>query len=289
MSLSYIDWIEKYNLNFQLHIKEEKESDIYSQIDLEEVTENLMTFNNTIVDVVSTSKVNNKYYYKIKYKNNLIGWCSPESNTVAYVKHPKQEIKIKNNNNIDNELNKTLEIQTDKLKENWFKIFFSDFYAIYNNKIYCAIILKDDLLGFILLDDISFFTNYRNEFTFTSEKINLFKDSKMEKIIIEDFEHKNNIYNSLGVFENFDGVRVVVDGKRYWVNINNTNLNIEHSRIETIEEIIIDALMYQLKDKVKMQNEFYSTKISNLRDRISELEEKEKQTKKNIKKLKEIL
>lgn len=289
MSLSYIDWIEKYNLNFELHIKETEDSNIYNQIDLKEVTEKLLTFNNTIVDVISTSKINDQLYYKIKYKNNLIGWCCPTENTIAYVKNRKQEIKILSADNIDNELNEMLEIDTQKLKDNWVKIFISDFYAIHNQQIYCAIILKEELLGFININDISFFVNFKKDFSFISEKVSLYKDSKLEKPIKENFEHNNEIYSSLGSFEKFNGVRVVIDDKRYWTDINNTNLSVEKSVVETLDEVIIDALIYQMQDKIKKQNEFYSNQISGLREEIKELKEQEKQRKQNIKKLKEIL
>lgn len=289
MSLSYIDWIEKYNLNFQLHIKETEDSNIYNQIDLKEVTEKLLTFNNTIVDVISTSKINDQLYYKIKYKNNLIGWCSPQENTVAYIKTKKNEIKILSRESIDNELNELLEIDTQKLKDNWIKIFISDFYAIYNNKVYCSIMLKDELLGFINLKDISFFINYKKDFEFITSEVKLYKDSKLEKVSIENFEHKNKIYSSLGSFEKFNGVRVVVNEKRYWTDINSTNISLEKSVVESLDEVIIDALIYQLQEKVKNQNEFYSDQILKLKDSIKDLKEKEEQTKNNIKKLKEIL
>lgn len=289
MSLSYMDWIEKYNLNFQLHIKETEGSHIYSQIDLKEITEDLLTFNNTVVDVISTAKINDIFYFKIKYKDNLIGWCSPKNDTIAYIKNKKQETKIVNDENIENDLNKLLEIDTQKLKENWFKIFISDFYAIYNNEIYCSIMLKDELLGFINLKDISFFINYKKDFEFIAGEVNLYKDSKLEKTVIENFEHDSKLYSSLGGFEKFNGVRVIINGKRYWTDINNTNISIEKSVVETLDEVIIDALIYQLQEKVKTQNEFYSDQIIKLRDNIKELKEQEKKTKQNIKKLKEIL
>src|SRR5699024_6996084 len=132
-----------------------------------------------------------------------------------------------------------------KLKENWFKIFISDFYAIYNNEIYCSIILKDELLGFINLKDISFFINYKKDFEFIAGEVNLYKDSKLEKKIIENFEHDSRLYSSLGGFEKFNGVRVIINGKRYWTDINNTNISIEKSVVETLDEVIIDALIYQ--------------------------------------------
>ena len=289
MSLSYMDWIEKYNLNFQLHIKETESSHIYNQIDLKEITEDLLTFNNTIVDVVSTSKINDIYYYKIKYKDNLIGWCSPKEQTVAYIKNRKQEIKIISADSIDNELNEMLEIDTQKLKDNSFKIFLNDFYAIHNNKIYCSIMLKDELLGFININDISFFINYKKDFNFINDNVNLYKDSKLEKIVIENFDHNNELYNSLGGFEKFNGIRVIINGKRYWTNIDDTNMKLEEPVIETLEDVIVDTLMSQLQEKINRQNEFYTDKIVKLKESIKELKDQEKKTKQNIKKLKEIL
>ena len=289
MSLSYMDWIEKYNLNFQLHIKETEGSHIYSQIDLKEITEDLLTFNNTVVDVISTAKINDVFYFKIKYKDNLIGWCSPKKDTISYINNKKQEMKIISANNIDNELNEVLEIDTQKLKDNWFKIFISDFYAIHNNEIYCSIMLKDELLGFLNIKDISFFINFKKDFNFITNQVNLYKDSKLEKTVIENFEHDSKLYSSLGGFEKFDGVRVIINGKRYWTDIHSTNLSVEESVIETLDEVIIDALFYQLQEKVKRQNDFYSDQIIKLKGNIKELHEQEKKTKQNIKKLKEIL
>src|SRR5699024_5850962 len=233
MSLSYMDWIEKYNLNFQLHIKETEGSHIYSQIDLKEITEDLLTFNNTVVDVISTAKINDIFYFKIKYKGNLIGWCSPEEDTIAYVNNRKQEIKIITANNIDNKLNEMLEIDTQKLMDNWFKIFTSDFYAIHNNEIYCSVMLKDELLGFININNISFFVNFKKDFNFITNQVNLYKDSKLEKTVIENFEHDNKLYSSLGRFEKFNGVRVIINDNRYWTDINSTDISVEESVIKT--------------------------------------------------------
>lgn len=289
MTLSYMDWIEKYNLNFQLHIKENEHGHVYKQIDLKEIIEDLQTFNNTVVDVVSTAKINSQFYFKIQYKNNLIGWCSPRENTIAYIKNRKQEIKIVSEDKINNNLNEILDIDTQKLKDNWFKIFTSDFYAIHNNKIYSAIMLKDELLGFININDISFFINYKNDFNFVSENVNLYKDSKLEKIDKEEFEHNNEVYSSLGGFDKFNGVRIIIENKRYWTDINKTNLSIEKPVIETIDEVIMDALVYQLQDKIQKQNEFYNNKINRLEVEIKKLREKEEQTKQNIRKLNEVL
>lgn len=289
MSLSYMDWIEKYNLNFQLHIKETERSPIYSQINLKEITEDLLTFNDTVVDVISTSKINNDFYFKIKYKDNTIGWCCPKQETITYIKNKKKETKIFSEEAIDNELNEVLGIDTQKLKENCIKIFISDFYAIYKNEVYCAIILKDELLGFVNITNISFFMNFTEDFKFIADKVVLFKDSKLEKSAIENFQHEGETYTALGSFEKFDGVRVIVDGKRYWTDINSTDINGEEAAIQTMDEIIIDALIYQMQQKIKKQNEYYSSQIISLKDTIKELKEQEKQTKQNIKKLTEIL
>src|SRR5699024_11375000 len=136
---------------------------------------------------------------------------------------------------------------TKKLKDNWFKIFLSDYYAIFNNEIYCSIMLKDELLGFINLKDTSFFINYKKDFEFTSEEVSLYKDSKLEKAIIENFDHNKEIYRSLGGFEKFNGVRVIVNGKRYWTDINNTSITLEKSVVESLDEVITDAVIYQLQ------------------------------------------
>lgn len=289
MSLTYMDWIEKYNLNFQLHIKEKENSDIFDQLNSDKVVDNISTYNDTIVDVLSVSKVNEKYYYKIKYKNKLIGWFSPSSQSIKYFKTKKQEVKLLKDDNIDNELNGMLGIDTNELKENWIKIFISDFYAIFNESIYCGILLKDKLLGFIEISDVSYFINYRNEFNFINNNINLYKDSKLEKITIENFNHSDKIYNSLGGFEGFEGVRVIIDGKRYWVDQKNTDISIDYSRIENLDDIVVDTLLYQLKDKIEKQNEFYTKRINQLKEKNNELVEREKNIKQSIKKVKEIL
>src|SRR5699024_2413444 len=94
------------------------------------------------------------------------------------------------------------------------KIFISDFYAIYKNEVYCALILKDELLGFVNIRNTSFFINFKKDFKFTTDKVILFKDSKLEKVLTENFHHKDETYIALGGFEKFEGVRVIVDGKR---------------------------------------------------------------------------
>lgn len=289
MSLTYMDWIEKYNLNFQLHIKETEDSDIFDQLNSDNVTGNISKYNDTIVDVLSVSKVNEKYYYKVSYKNKLIGWFSPNSHSVEYFRTKKQEVKLLQDEAINNELNEVLKIDTDELRENWIKIFISDFYAVFNEKIYCGILLKDKLLGFVELSKVSFFVSYRNEFNFTGKSVNLYKDSKLEKITVESFNHNDKLYKSLGGFESFDGIRVMIDGQRYWVDQKGTNINIDYTRIENLNDIVIDTLMHQLNDKIEKQNEFYSAHINKLKERNHELVQREKNIKQKLKKFKEIL
>src|SRR5699024_5582406 len=244
MSLTYMDWIERYNLNFQLHINETENNPVFKQVDLKEKIDDLAKYNKVIVDVVSTRKINEKYYYKIKYEGNLIGWCCPSEESVIYLKTKKQEVKLLEEKNIENDLNKFIGIDTTKFKENADKIFFSDFYALFNNNVYCAVILKDELLGFVTIDDISFFTHCRKDFKFTENEVNLYKNSKLEKLVIENFNHSNNTYTALGWFENFEGVRVIIDGKRYWVDMKNTDIKSEDKRVENAFETVIDTLLY---------------------------------------------
>ena len=283
-----MDWIEKYNLNFQLHIKEE-DSNIYDQLNSDKVIGDMSTHNGTIVDVVSVSKINGSFYYKIKYKNQLIGWFNPKADSIKYFKTKKQEIKLLEKSKIDNELNNSLEIDTIELKENWMKIFTSDFCAIFNEKIYCGVLLKDKLLGFIEINDISHFINYRNDFNFINDNINLYKDSKLEKSSIENFSHSEKKYTALGGFEGFDGIRVIINGKRYWIDQRNTNINVNYPRITNIDDIIIDTLLYQLNDKVEKQNEFYSARINKLKEKNAELIQREKDVKQSIKQFRELL
>src|SRR5699024_9588526 len=136
--------------------------------------------------------------------------------------------------------------------------------------------------------DISFFINYKKNFEFVPEEVSLYKDSKLEKAIIENFDHNKKIYSSLGGFEKFNGVRVIVNGKRYWTDINDTSIILEKPVVESLDEVIIDALIYQLQEKVKQQNEYYSSQILKLNDNIKELKNREIETRKIINKLKEI-
>lgn len=289
MSLTYMDWIEKYNLNFQLHIKEKDDGDIFDQLNSDKVTGNILKYNDAIVDVQSVSKVNDKYYYKITYKDKLIGWFSPSPLSIKYLRTKKQEVKLLNNNAADNELNTMLEIDTEELRENWFKIFTSDFYAIWNDKFYCGILLKDKLLGFVEVNNTSFFVNFRKEFSFTDANINLYKDSKLEKITIENFDHDNKIYSSLGGFEGFDGVRVIIDEKRYWTDQNKTDISTDFPRIENLEELVVDVLLYQLNDKLEKQNEFFTSRINSLKEKNKEMAQQEKRIKQGLKEFREIL
>jgi len=283
-----MDWIEKYDLNFQLHIKEE-DGEIFDQLNSDEVIDNILDYNDTIVDVASVSKVNDEYYYKIKYKSKLIGWFKPGPMSIKYLRTKKQEVKLLNEHAVDNELNRALQIDTEELTENWVKIFTSDFYAVFNEKLYCGILLKSKLLGFVQITDASFFVNFRKELSFTDGNVNLYKDSKLEKVIIENFDHGNKTFRSLGGFEGFDGVRVIVDGKRYWTSQKNTDLSIDPPRIENLNDLVIDVILYQMKDKLEKQHEFYTARIDSLKEKNREMVQREKHLKQSLKKFREIL
>lgn len=288
MSLTYMDWIERYNLNFQLHINETEENPVFKQVDLKEKIDDLTKYNKVIVDVMSTRRINKKYYYKIKYEGNLIGWCCPSEKSVIYLKTKKQEVKLLEEENIENDLSELIGIDTTKFKENSDKIFFSDFYALFNNNVYCAVILKDELLGFVPIDDISFFTHCRDDFKFTENEVNLYKNSKLEKLVIENFNHSNNTYTALGWFEDFEGMRVIIDGKRYWIDMKNTDIKAENKKVENTFETVIDTLLYQLNDKLEKQAEFYQSKIKRLEQDLEERKEKEKQISQRVKSIKEL-
>lgn len=289
MALDYMSWIENYNLNFQLHLLENTDSNIYKKIDLTEVTGNLSKFNNTIVDVFATSMINNEYHFKIKYKDNPIGWCSPDSDSIFYIKSKRREVKISNVESINNELNEILKVDTRSLSNEWFKIFISDFFAIYKDQVYCGILLKDELQGFINVNDVNYFKNLRSDFRFNDNNISLYKDSKLEKPVIEHFEHKDKMFKSLGGFENSESIRVIIDGTRYWTNIKKTNLSLENEVIITPEERVIDALLYQQREKIKLQKEFYDNKIEKMKNQIEDLKVRENNLKQKIKNIREVL
>jgi len=287
--MDYMYWIEKFNLNFQIHIKNSDDSKIFKQRNLEEEVGTLDQVEDVILDVVATSKINNEYYFKTTYRNELIGWLKPTEDSVKYFNSKKTEVKLKSNFKADNELNTLLEIETNRLKENAVKIFFSDSYVIHNNSIYCSVLLKDELLGFVEIDQISFYNNFNEDFKFTKESITLFKDSKMEKPIIENFDHKNESFKSLGKFDRFDGARVIVNGKRYWADIKDTDLNPEIDTIQDKEEVILDTLFNQLIEKIDYQNKFYKQKVNQLNDKINTLEQKVEDSKLKRKQLRELL
>lgn len=287
--MNYMDWVEKYNLNFQLHIKNSDNSKIYKQKNLEEEVGTLSQLENVILDVVASSKINNAYYFKTTYKNELIGWLKPTDLSIKYFKTKKTEIKLNQDFEADNKLNQILEINTEKLKENAIKIFFSDSYTVIGDSVYCSVLLKDELLGFVKIEQTSFYINFNEEFKFINEKVSLYKDSKMEKPMVENLEHGSETFKSLGKFEDYDGVRVVVNGKRYWANINDTNLNIEIGSIQDKEEVIIDALFNQLQEKLDYQNKFYKQKINNLNENLNIMKEKDKENKLKQKQLREFL
>src|SRR5699024_8361148 len=138
--MNYMDWVEKYNLNFQLHIKNSDDSKIYKQKNLGEEVGTLSQLENVILDVVASSKINNTYYFKTTYKNELIGWLKPTDLSIKYFKTKKTEIKLNQDFESDNKLNQILEINTEKLKENAINIFFSVSYAVIGYSVYCSVL-----------------------------------------------------------------------------------------------------------------------------------------------------
>src|SRR5699024_1907373 len=128
--MNYMYWIEKYNLNFQIHIKNSDDSKIYKQKNLDEVIGTLNQVEDVILDVVATSEINKNYYFKTTHRNELVGWLKPTKESIKYFNTKKNEVKLYSNFQADNELNQLLDIDINRLKENSIKIFFSDSYAI---------------------------------------------------------------------------------------------------------------------------------------------------------------
>src|SRR5699024_10110800 len=138
------------------------------------------------------------------------------------------------------------------------------------------------------MGDISFFTHCRDDLKFTENEVNLYKNSKLETSVRENFNHSNNIYTDLGWVEDFEGMRVIIDGKRYWIDMKNTDIKAENKKVENTFETVIDTLLYQLNDKLEKQAEFYQSKIKRLEQDLEERKEKEKQISQRVKSIKEL-
>lgn len=286
--MNYMKYIEKYNLNFQVYIDGGSNAPIFKTMDLEEEVGKLTDFIDTILTVKKTQLINNKYYYYISYKGEILGWVE-DKNMFRIFQVQNNEVRLEEEVNLNNKLNSIFKIDEELLQENKMKILKSNFLVEKDGKIFTSLHLKDKLIGFSPIENAYFFIPMKQEFKFTKDRVTLYKDSKLKKPTISELNHENKLYLMLGSFENTNTARVLYKGKRYWVEIGNTDVNKLDKEPLTTSEIVIDALLHQLNDKLEKQLEFSAKKISKLETENKSFKIREDEYKEHFSKIKGLL
>lgn len=288
MSMQYMEWIEKYNLNFHLYISESESVNIYKESNLKQIAGDLKELNGGFVDVIATKKLNLEYIFKVSYEGKTIGWCSPRE-SVKVFKTKTHEIKLFEDVVLSEEVNSKLGIDIHTLNENKMKILKAGFYSVIDDKVYMGITLKETLIGFVELKHIKFFTNTVINTNVITESIRLYNDSKLSKELDTLKKEETSEVLLLGGFEDDSAVRIRVKGKRYWINSSDLEHKISHNRVNTLNDVVMDSLLFQLNNKLNKVSEFYIAKLNRLEQENKKILDRETKINKNLAAIKDLL
>lgn len=284
MVKDYKYWIERYKLQFHMYVYEQEKINIFRDINLTEVVSNSDELKGVFVDVKMVKKFFNHYYYFISYNGNDIGWVRRIHSPIVFQKK-KDTIKILSIEDESKFINSNFNFTEDLISQNADKILHSRYFMIFDEYLYYSLELKDEILGFLSKDNVELFDRVHLEITSIKEKTKLFKESQLinEHSKFEKNKYTVKIVN--GIFLNANLARITLDNEKFWVKYSDIVCDYSQNSKCSVDDVIIDSLLFQTQDKLQFSYKKFAMKISELETEIKSLK---KTKEKNESILKEI-
>lgn len=231
----------KLNVKYFIYLPEEKYRIYKSPLKLEsDIPSGLL--NNTLFEVIEENMVDNEQFYLISAQGNELGWVTVEAPILIMNTYP-EKVLVKAGQSFSS-LNELFKINYTFEKD---KFYTKRYVVLHENEIYYGLTDKNELAGFVSSNQINDGKIQPEEFKFNTLKGKIYQDIfrniestffSNDKQYICDilFEMDNRIFGSFKLGK-----------KRYWFDINQTNIKYEqisYPKEKSREDIYLEHIFY---------------------------------------------
>jgi|SRR5699024_1277040 len=260
MTLLINEFVRKRFNNYRPYVNililEKKNINIYSSLNREIILEQSNNVQFQMLELIEIVETGPQCIYKIKLPSGKKGYFSPIDSIVILPKKNKQ-VRISNDTQFRNKLNEFLGMDKTYFEMNSHRVVFSSQYAIYNNELYECLTYIDEIIAFVRPSEVNIMHRYEKPFKVINDTT-VYRDSNMTKVVTTFPKGKEELTSQYVIIEE-EKLRFKYNGKIYWLNLKDTNLEIEIARIiyENLDEVLLDTILYQNSMKLENYHKYY--------------------------------
>jgi len=247
----------KHKPYIYLLIFEKETMNIYQSIESELVICRSSDINFKLVKVAELISKDNKIYFGINIRKNIIGYFCPKTSVIVVPKNVKQ-IRVEKNTLFSNELNQMLNVDEKYFEDKREKVAFSKHYASINNKIYESVVLKDEIIGFFESKYINNMHKVQYNFKVT-DTTTLYRDNAMTKIISK-IQPSDKVFKTDYIMPSENKLRFKHMKRNVWLDAKDTDLEFESEDepLKNLDELLLNSIMTQYQEKLEDYHKYYN-------------------------------
>lgn len=256
-----IDSFNSHQPYFYLLILERNNINIYQNYDKALILSRSSDVQYQMLKVHEMHQGTENISFKIELPNGITGVITPVD-SVLIIPKIRQQVKIDTVASIENELNNHLDIEYEFFEKNRNKVVYSDQYVVFNNKIYETLILVDEIIGFVEPGNIHRMHARKSEFKIIKEAT-AHKNSGMTQPY-KLFKVSDKPFKSMYIMPSENKIRFKYKNTSLWIDIDATDFEevIKEKEFNSLNELIIDSILYQYQLQVENYHKYYSKIIN---------------------------
>lgn len=249
--------LKEHNLNFNLLVLENENIYIYDKKFNGLIIAQSDNLKYQLVDIIDIVEYKEEVMCKIKLPNNAEGYFTPK-NSVFIIPKKVTQVKISKDAEFQNHLNSYMNLDKEYFDNNIERVLYSKYYAVSQGVVYECLILVDEIIGFIEPGSIHILHRHEQEFKIINDTTT-YRDSALTKSV-SVLKNQNKIFRSQYIIIEENKVRIKNGSKILWISLKDTNLipNIINTYSIDINEILIESLLAQYKDKLQNYHKYYN-------------------------------
>ncbi|WP_462420184.1 hypothetical protein [Salinicoccus sp. Marseille-QA3877] len=194
--------------------------------------------------------------FKVELPNDENGIITPVD-SVLLIPKIREQVKIDSDTTLKNELNNHFDIDYDYFEENRNKVVYSNQYVVFNNKLYEALILVDEIIGFIQSDHINRMHACKSDFKIIKDTT-VHKNSGMTQPY-KLFKASEKLYKSMYIMPSESKIRFKHGNNSLWIDKHATDFKevIREKNFKDINEVVLDSILFQYQLQVENYHTYY--------------------------------
>lgn len=254
----------EYKPLINILILENQNISIFSSLNKEIIIEQTNNLQFQLLEIIELETNN---IFRVKLPNGKKGYFTPVDSVLVLPKKTKQ-VRISANANFNNSINRYLGIDEEHFVKNMHRVVFSSQYAIFKEEIYECLTYVDEIIAFVKPEEVNVMHRHEQPFKVIKDTT-IYRDSTMTKPV-SNLTKGEKSHTSQYVIIEEKKLRFKDNGKIFWLNLEDTDLDIEidQEKYNSLNELILDSILYQYSLKIENYHKYYQ-KILNKQSKIS--------------------